>query len=90
MSVGNEKDHQPVVKSENWVRTFLAQPITHQPGTVFMYNSAATYMCSTIVQKLTGQPILYTVTPRLFELLAVQAPTWETCPLGINTEAAGD
>ncbi|WP_218280340.1 serine hydrolase [Verrucomicrobium spinosum] len=75
------------MKSDHWVRTFLAQPITHQPGTVFMYNSAATYMCSAIVQKLVGQPILQYLTPRLFEPLAIQAPTWESCPKGINTGA---
>lgn len=90
MSVGNEKEPtQAVVKSDNWVRTFLAQPITHQPGTVFMYNSAATYMCSAIVQKLVGQPILQYLTPRLFEPLAIAAPTWESCPKGINTGGWG-
>ncbi|HSJ02842.1 MAG: serine hydrolase domain-containing protein [Verrucomicrobium sp.] len=90
MSVGNEKEPtQTVVKSENWVRTFLAQTITHTPGTVFMYNSAATYMCSAIVQKLTGQPILQYLTPRLFEPLGIQSPTWESCPLGINTGGWG-
>lgn len=90
MSVGNEKEPtQPVVKSENWVRTFLAQPITHKPGTVFLYNSAATYMCSAIVQKVTGQKILDYLTPRLFEPLGITGMKWETCPLGINTGGWG-
>lgn len=90
MSVGNEKEPtQAVVKSENWVRTFLAQPVTHVPGTVFMYNSAATYMCSAIVQKLTGQPILQYLTPRLFDPLAIRGATWENCPRGINTGGWG-
>lgn len=90
MSVGNEKEPtQTVVKSENWVRTFLAQPIAHQPGTQFMYNSAATYMCSAIVQKVTGQKILDYLTPRLFTPLGITGMTWETCPLGINTGGWG-
>ncbi|SKB00156.1 CubicO group peptidase, beta-lactamase class C family [Prosthecobacter debontii] len=90
MSVGNEKEPtQPVVKSEDWVRTFLAQPITHQPGTEFMYNSAATYMCSAIVQKVTGQKILDYLTPRLFEPLGITGMRWETCPKGINTGGWG-
>jgi CubicO group peptidase (beta-lactamase class C family) len=89
MSVGNEKEPtQPVVKSENWVRTFLAQPITHQPGTVFMYNSAATYMCSAIVQKVTGQKIIDYLKP-LFEPLGITGMTWEECPRGINTGGWG-
>jgi CubicO group peptidase (beta-lactamase class C family) len=90
MSVGNEKEPtQTVVKEENWVRTFLAQPIAHQPGTQFMYNSAATYMCSAIVQKVTGQKILDYLTPRLFGPLDITGMAWETCPLGMNTGGWG-
>ncbi|MEW6306855.1 MAG: serine hydrolase [Verrucomicrobiota bacterium] len=90
MSVGNEKEPtQTVVKEENWVKTFLAQSITHRPGSTFMYNSAATYMCSAIVQKLTGQKILDYLEPRLFEPLGITGATWETCPRGINTGGWG-
>jgi CubicO group peptidase (beta-lactamase class C family) len=90
MSVGNEKEPTGVVvKSENWVRTFLAQNLSHKPGTEFMYNSAATYMCSAIVQKVTGQTVLEYLTPRLFEPLGVSGMAWETCPRGINTGGWG-
>lgn len=90
MSVGNEKEPTgAVVKEENWVRTFLAQPITHRPGSVFMYNSAATYMCSAIVQRITGQTILDYLTPRLFTPLGISGMTWETCPMGVNTGGWG-
>ena len=90
MSVGNEKEPTGVVvKSENWVRTFLAQNLSHKPGTEFLYNSAATYMCSAIVQKVTGQTVLEYLTPRLFEPLGVSGMAWETCPRGINTGGWG-
>jgi CubicO group peptidase (beta-lactamase class C family) len=90
MSTGNEKEPtQPVVKEENWVRTFLAQTIAHKPGTQFMYNSAATYMCSAIVQKVTGKTVLEYLTPRLFEPLGIFGMRWETCPRGINTGGWG-
>lgn len=90
MSTGNEKEPtQTVVKTENWVRTFLAQTIAHKPGTQFMYNSAATYMCSAIVQKVTGQTILDYLTPRLFQPLGISGMRWETCPRGINTGGWG-
>lgn len=90
MSVGNEKEPtQAVTREENWVRAFLAQTISHKPGSVFMYNSAATYMCSAIVQKVTGQKIIDYLTPRLFEPLGVTGMTWETCPRGINTGGWG-
>lgn len=90
MSVGNEREPTgAVVKEENWVKTFLAQPISHEPGTVFMYNSAATYMCSAIVQKVTGQRVIDYLRPRLFDPLNVGGMTWETCPRGINTGGWG-
>jgi CubicO group peptidase (beta-lactamase class C family) len=90
MSVGNEKEPtHDVVETENWVKTFLAAPITHAPGSVFMYNSAATYMLSAIVQKLTGQRVVDYLRPRLFEPLGIDGPTWEMCPRGINTGGWG-
>jgi len=90
MSTGNEKEPTGVmVKEENWARTFLAQNIAHQPGTQFMYNSAATYMCSAIVQRLTHQTVLDYLTPRLFAPLGIKGMKWETCPHGINTGGWG-
>ncbi len=90
MSTGNEKEPtQAVVKEAHWVRTFLAQNIAYKPGTKFMYNSAATYMCSAIVQKLTGQTVLDYLTPRLFQPLGIHGMKWETCPRGINTGGWG-
>jgi len=90
MSTGNEKEPTQVcVKEENWVRTFLAQNIAHAPGTKFMYNSAATYMCSAILQKVTGKTVLEYLTPRLFEPLGINGMRWETCPRGINTGGWG-
>ncbi|WP_395751221.1 serine hydrolase domain-containing protein [Prosthecobacter sp.] len=90
MSSGHEKEPTGVcVKSENWARTFLAQNIAHKPGTQFMYNSAATYMCSAIVQRLTHQTVLDYLTPRLFAPLGIKGMRWETCPHGINTGGWG-
>ena len=90
MAVGHEPDStHTVVKEDNWVRAFLAQPFKHAPGSVFLYNSAGTYLCSAIVQKLTGQKIVDYLTPRLFEPLGIRGMTWETCPRGINTGGWG-
>ncbi len=90
MAVGSETEPtQLMVRSENWVKTFLAHNIAHTPGTQFMYNSAATYMCSAIVQKVTGQPVLDYLGPRLFQPLGITGMTWENCPLGINTGGWG-
>lgn len=90
MTPGNEKEPTgSVIKEENWARAFLAQNIAHQPGTQFMYNSVATYMCSAIVQKVTGRTVLDYLTPRLFDPLGISGMRWETCPRGINTGGWG-
>jgi CubicO group peptidase (beta-lactamase class C family) len=90
MSVGNAKEPTwTMVEKDNWVRAFLGWPIDHPPGTTFMYNSAATYMLSAIVQQVTGQKLLAYVEPRLFVPLGIQGATWETCPRGINVGGWG-
>ena len=71
-------------QDDNWVRVFLAQPVEHKPSTHFVYNGGATFMLSVIVQKLTGQTLLDYLQPRLFAPLAIQNPTWESNPQGIN------
>src|SRR5450830_2065965 len=40
--------------SPDWARGFLAQPVQHEPGTHFVYNTAGSYMLSAIVQRVTG------------------------------------
>ena len=90
MASGHEKEPTgAMVASENWVRTFLGAPIAHAPGSVFMYNSGATYMCSAIVQQVTGQRMLQFLTPRLFEPLGITGATWEQCPMRRDTGGWG-
>jgi hypothetical protein len=73
----------------DWVRTFLALPVEREPGTLFVYNSGASYLLSAIVQTVTGQTVLDYLTPRLFQPLGITGITWETCPMGINTGGWG-
>ena len=90
MAVGSGKEPtRDMVQEDDWVKFFLAAPITHAPGSVFMYNSAATYMCSAIVQQVTGQRVVDYLRPRLFDPLGIGPVTWETCPRGINTGGWG-
>ena len=79
----------PALSGQTWVNRFLAHPVPYKPGTHFLYNSPATYMLSAIVQKVTGQPVLDYLQPRLFEPLAIERPTWVSSPEGINAGAYG-
>jgi len=76
-------------RDENWPRVFLSLPVEHRPGTWFVYNTAATYMLSAIITKLTGQSLVDYLRPRLFEPLGIQDPFWETDPQGINLGGSG-
>jgi CubicO group peptidase (beta-lactamase class C family) len=92
MNTGHHADTSERVfrgEDDNWPRTFLSLPVEHQPGTWFVYNTAATYMLSAIITKLTGQPLLDYLRPRLFGPLGIENPTWETGPRGVNIGGSG-
>lgn len=73
----------------NRVAHFLSQPITHKPGTHFVYNSSATYMLSAILQKVSGKTLIEFLQPRLFGPLGIKDATWDSCPDGINYGSTG-
>ena len=90
MSTGHDQDATGHTRaSENWVQAFLSLPVEHVPGTHFCYNTAATYMCSAIVQKLTGEKLLDYLRPRLWQPLGITGAAWECCPRGINVGGSG-
>lgn len=92
MSTGHAVDATQFLrdaKDGDWVKAFLHSTIDEAPGSLFVYNSAATYMCSAIVQKLTRLTLLEYLTPRLFKPLGITDATWESCPKGINVGGWG-
>jgi CubicO group peptidase (beta-lactamase class C family) len=91
MSAGQDPDptFKTVSVDSNWVKSFLATPVIHEPGTKFLYNTLATYMLSAIVQKVTGEKVIDYLKPRLFQPLAIEGMDWEIDPNGINTGGWG-
>jgi CubicO group peptidase (beta-lactamase class C family) len=90
MSAGQFPEPQAVPAfSDDWVKGFLAAPIVNKPGSVFLYNSIATYMLSAIIEKVTGQKLIDYLTPRLFKPLGIEGIDWETDPKGINVGGWG-
>jgi hypothetical protein len=88
MTCGHETEIK-LAPDTNWVKTFLAQPVPHKPGTHFQYNTPGTYMLSAIVTKVTGQTVLDYLKPRLFEPLGIENPTWQASPQGISCGGFG-
>ncbi|PZR28831.1 MAG: serine hydrolase [Citrobacter freundii] len=91
MNTGHNDDATDRMRKDtiSWVKKFLSLPVEHKPGTHFVYNSAATYMLSAIIQQKTGQTVLAYLTPRLFDPLGIPHPTWEKSPEGINVGGWG-
>lgn len=80
-------DEEPTSRRDqnaDWVEAFLAQPVVHEPGTFYLYNSLGTYMLSAIVQQVTGEKIVDYLDARLFQPLHIDKPKWEESPQGIN------
>ncbi len=90
MSAGHAVDSTgTVTREQDWVRAFLAQPFAHEPGTEFLYDTAATYVLSAIVQQATGMTVLDYLRPRLFEPLGIIHVEWQSCPMGVNVGGWG-
>ncbi|MGC9944429.1 MAG: serine hydrolase, partial [Verrucomicrobiota bacterium] len=88
MSTGHQ-DEPPTAPDVISPKTFLAWPVPFLPGTHFKYNTAATFMLSAIIQKVTGQTVLDYLRPRLFEPLDIEHPVWDTNFQGISLGGYG-
>jgi len=77
------------LKGAAWTKKFLHHPVEFRPGTLFVYNTPATYMQSAIVQKVTGQTVRDYLVPKLFEPLGIETPNWVTSPEGISAGGYG-
>ncbi len=92
MNTGHEEDTTGRVfqsEDDNWPRVFLSLPVERRPGAWFVYNTAATYMLSAIITKLTGKPLLDYLRTRLLDPLGIENSTWETDPRGVNIGGSG-
>lgn len=90
MSVGQDPDPTLKIPADSlWVKGFFETPVLNEPGSVFLYNSMATYMLSAIVTRVTGEKVIDYLQPRLFEPLGISGIDWETDPAGYNTGGWG-
>lgn len=88
MNAGHHDNIYSIVAAEqDWVKTFLALEVEHEPGSYYRYSTHSTYMLSAIIEQATGQSLVDFLMPKLFEPLGIPRPSWETCPMG--TAAGG-
>jgi len=70
-------------------KKFFATPVPQKPGTLFYYNSPATFMLSATVTKVSGQTVRDYLRPRLFDPLGIPNPDWDVSAQGYNHGASG-
>jgi CubicO group peptidase (beta-lactamase class C family) len=74
----------------SWIEDFLRQPVPYVPGDVFVYDSAASYMLSAIVQRVTGRTIFDYLQDRIFRPLEISPSlSWDIGTDGVNTGGNG-
>ncbi|EUB98908.1 beta-lactamase [Rhizobium sp. CF080] len=74
----------------SWIEDFLRQSTPYRPGDVFVYDSAASYMLSAIVQRVSGRRIQDYLAERIFRPMRMsQNMTWDTGTDGVNTGGNG-
>lgn len=91
MTVGQSPEPSNDITSSgsDWVPAFLNLPVVNEPGSVFLYNSMATFMLSAILEKVTGEKLINYLQPRLFGPLGIEGMDWESSPEGINAGGWG-
>ncbi|MFK4448788.1 CubicO group peptidase (beta-lactamase class C family) [Caballeronia udeis] len=73
----------------SWIGEFFKIPIVQEPGTAFMYTSAASYMLSAILSRAAGVTLHEYLKPRIFEPMGIEGETWDIGPDGINPGGNG-
>lgn len=60
----------------NWVWTFFNSQPSHPPGTIFSYDTAATVVLNTIVERISGMPFLEYMRPHLLDPISFSKDAW--------------
>ena len=90
MTTGHSQDTvEALSRDRRMIKVFLGLDVEHEPGTVFVYNSGATYMWSAFVQRLTGEQLLDYLRPRLFEPLGATEASWQVSTEGVTVGGWG-
>jgi len=71
--------------SANQVQFFLDLPMTHDPGTFWVYSTGASHILSAIIQRTTNMTTRAFANEYLFEPLNVTIGGWAVDQQGINT-----
>ena len=82
-STNHRDDTYWQIDEPDWAKSYFMVPSTHEPGTVFHYDTSATQVLSELVRRLTGKEVLDFLQERLFAPLGADDPKiWLRDPAG--------
>jgi CubicO group peptidase (beta-lactamase class C family) len=73
---------------EDWIQYVLDQPMAHEPGGKWQYNSGATQLLSFLIAKATGKPTDDYAQEHLFGPLGIEY-AWKRTPRGLADTEGG-
>lgn len=75
---------------EDWAKAFFTVTPTHEPGTVFHYDTGASQVLAALVKRLSGQNVLDFLQERVWQPLgATDEKFWLCDPSGVNQGGTG-
>ena len=86
---GDTFDSMLDAQDGDWARVFLNLPVEYEPGTLFSYNTGATYMLSAVLTRITGKSALELAKEWIFEPIGIDGTQWDACPKGISMGGTG-
>lgn len=80
MTTGHAGCVMPAVAfAQDGVEAFFSAPLSHAPGSVFAYSTAASYLAAQLVHRATGYTVPQLLAKYVFGALGIDAFAWETC-----------
>jgi CubicO group peptidase (beta-lactamase class C family) len=61
---------------KDWAATFFSKTPSHPPGTIFSYDTAATVILNTIVERISGVPFLEYMRDKLLDPIGFSRDAW--------------
>ncbi len=90
MATCYEKTTYREYEDEDWAATFFTAAPTHEPGTMFFYDTSCSQVLGALCQRVSGKGLLEFLTERLFAPLGADDPKrWLTDPSGMPQGGTG-
>ncbi|PNV59472.1 hypothetical protein C0033_23780 [Clostridium sp. chh4-2] len=71
------------------IRAFFQEPVIHEPGTVFEYDSLGSHVLASIVKRVTGYNLFQFLQLRVFDAMGISGVSCDSCATGKDQGGGG-